>query len=496
MTLPAVGSAAYPTPTELRDQILRDLYWYGLRNGIAFNVLPGSEHYLLATSLANRVSIAIANNGISNDQRNPLTAEDTYLRDFARVYGIFERPAAKAVGFIRISATGAVNIPSTFQASGANGKKYLPVASAVVANGDSFEMVAVDAGTASNLAAGAVLTWDSSALANLLPQSTVLAGGIAGGAPVDDTETIRRRLIDRLAAQAIGGNEASVKGWAEGASSAIQAAYVYAAAQGPGAYSVAITSATGDRSLPVAVVAQAGAAVLAQMPGGVVKINATTVYPQEVDVLLKASLPLPATAGGAGGGWLDASPWPAEDTTITVVTSTALTVDSTASPAVGNRIGIWDPEALDSAGASAPVMREFAILTVGGSANAWEITVDGSITFAAVDMRVSAGAVNLAAYAQTFLGAMRELGPGEKSDNPNIVPRANRYPRPDVVEPYAITSRQTSEVTNENPEISDLQYSAVYETGTATPITSPDIPPTTADPPRILVLNHFAIRKA
>lgn len=509
MTLPAVGSAAYPTPAELRDAFLRDLLFYGLRHGITFNVLPGSKHYIEATALANRVSIAISNNQISNDQRNPLLATGTALEDFARIYlgDPPRRPASKATGFIIIACTGSVTIPLGFQATGPNGKKYLPVASQTLSNGDAFEMVAVVAGSAGNITVTTtvglstvttprVLTWDSAAFSNLKQQARVDAGGFTGGAPEDDDETLRRRLLDRLAAQAVGGNAASVKGWAEGASAAIQAAYVYDAAQGPGSYDVAVISSEGDRTLTPGVVALATSAVLANMPGGVVKINGTTVFPQLVDVSLAAVLPLPATAGGAGGGWLDASPFPAEDTTITALSPTTLTLDSTASPAVGSRIGIWDYAAVDANGSSTPLMREFSITAVSGGIGAWVIEVDGSIAFAETGMYVSAGAQNLADYGQTFLAQMRALGPGEKSDNPNIVPRAARYPRPDVEDPYAISSRQLAAVTDENPEISDLQYSLAVATGTLTPLTSPSIPPTTADPPRILVLKHFAIRKA
>lgn len=496
MALPAVGSASYPTPSEIRDAILRDFLFYGLRNGIAFNVLPGSKIFVTATVYANRLSIALSNNQISNDQRNPLTAIDEALEDFARVYGITRRPASRATGFVIIQCTGTVNIPLGFRWTGPNGKKYEPIASMLRTNGQPLEMVAVVAGSEGNLGGGVTGTWDSSAISNLKQQAATDANGIRGGAPEDDNETLRRRLLDRLAAQAIGGNAASVKGWAEGATAAIQAAYVYDAAQGPGSYDLAVVGAEGDRTLSPAIVAQGTAAVLAQMPGGVVKINGTTVFPEEVDVVLKAVLPLPATAGGAGGGWFDAIPYPAEDTQITAFSSTTITVDSTQEPEVGNRIGIWDYAALDASANSAPVMRSFSITNVAGSVNAWALTLDGSLSFVETGMYVSAGAVKLDEYAQVFLAQMRALGPGEKSDNPNIVPRAARFPRPDVTDPYAITSRQLAAVTNEHSEVSDLQYSLVVDTGTATPLTSPSIPPTTADPPRILVLKHFAIRKA
>jgi uncharacterized phage protein gp47/JayE len=487
-----VGEAAYPTVAEIRDGILRNLLNYGLQYGITFNVLPGSEHYLVATAIANQFAIAIANNKISNENRNFLTATGTALEDIARAYAVTKRPASPSTGFVILDISGTCSIPLLYQATAPNGKKYIPVTAGVgLVDEDVFEMQSVESGALTVLAPGTILTWDSAAIANLRPTAVVDGGGIDGGTDGDSDEVLRRRLIERLAEQAIGGNASSVRGWAEEPSAAIEAAYVFQGAQGPGSYAFAITKAGTDRTPSDAVVQLAAANVQAKMPGGVVTLNATSVFAEYVDIVFSTILPLPPTSGGTGGGWRDATPWPTEITRITAISGLQLTVNSTTPPVLGNHIGVWDPVA--------QAMREFEIVSaVTGGVGAWIFSVSGSTSFitAANEFYVSAGAENLIAYAGDALAEINKLGPGEKTDSIELLPRALRFPSPEVVAPYRLTSLQPAGVTALHPEIIGLEYAARYATGTATPLTSASVPPTTADPPRILVLKHLAFIKA
>lgn len=487
-----VGEAAYPTVADIRDGILRNLLNYGLQYGITFNVLPGSEHYLVATAVANQFAIAIANNKISNENRNFLTATGAPLEDICRAYGVTKRPASKSTGFILLSVSGSCSIPLLYQWTAPNGKKYVPVAAGVgLVDGDPFEMQSVETGALTELAAGTIGTWDSAAIANLKPSAVVDGGGIDGGTDGDTDEVLRRRLIERLAEQAIGGNASSVRGWAEEPSAAVQAGYVYDAPQGPGSYGFAVTKAGGDRTLSDAVVQAAANNVRAKMPGGVVTLNATSVFAQGVDVIFSTILPLPPTSGGTGGGWRDAVPWPAELTKVTAYASGLITVDSVVTPTVGAHIGIWDPVGQK--------MYEFEVLSpIGGAANAWTFFVSGSTSFindAANYPYVSAGAENLVSYAASALAAMETLGPGEKTDSIDLLPRALRFPSPEVVAPYRLTSLQPSSVTAAHPEIIGLDYLARYGANSVSALTAAQVPLTTADPPRILVLNHLAFVK-
>jgi hypothetical protein len=487
-----VGNAAYPTANELRDQILRDLTYYGQVHGITFNVKKGSEHYATAQALANRLVVAIANNRISHDQRNPLIAEGDDLYDMARVYGIVERDASVSAGSVSVKVGGgsSVTIPAGWQATGPNGKKYVTTGAATVSNGGSVDMTSVDTGEDTELDTGDQLTWDSAAIALLLNPATVESPGIVGGEDTDDVEDIRRRFLDKLAAQAIGGNGASIKEWSEEPSAQVSAAFVYQGLMGPGSLSSCVIRDQGDRTVTGAVVDLCRQNLQAELPGGVISINLTTCSPENLDIVLGAVLPLPRSAGGAGGGWRDADPWPAALVKVTAIVGTTLTVNGSTSPIVGQSIGLWNRTDTD-----APVMTERTVLTVGGSSGAWTITLDGAIGFVGVDDYVSAGASGLVQYAADVYAEFVKLGPGEKTENEDLLPRSARYPSPEVTAPYTLTAKQLAPVLDAYDELLDLTYSATYESGTTTPRTTPSIPATTSDAPKILVCRRLAIVK-
>jgi hypothetical protein len=211
--------------------------------------------------------------------------------------------------------------------------------------------------------------------------------------------------------------------------------------------------------------------------------------------VLAASLPLPQSAGGAGGGWRDADPWPAENVKVTSYASglARISVSTTAAaPSVGASIGIWDPDD--------ETMYEYSITSVtliaAGPPAIYDIGVQNGFSTDPTGAYISAGAQSLTDYAATFAEEVATLGPGQKTELPEILPRALRYPATDTSNPSDLTTRQTIAVFNAYSEVADLTYAARYATGTTTALTSPDVPNTTADPPNILVLKFFAIRKA
>src|SRR5262249_20257974 len=108
---------------------------------------------------------------------------------------------------------------------------------------------------------------------------------------------------------------------------------------------------------------------------------------------------------------------------------------------------------------------------------------------------VSAGAVNLAAYAADAAAEFLKLGPGEKTANTDILPRALRKPSPDVAGPTDVTSLLLAAITNKHPEILSLDWAVRRVSGSMTAITSPPLPLTAAAPPFILTLKHLAIRR-
>jgi uncharacterized phage protein gp47/JayE len=491
MTIPIVAGQFYPTEEELRDVYLRAIASGFSRRGLTANVLPGSEHYIRATAIARALVPAYNNNKVSLAAVSPLDAVGDALEELAGVFGVSRRAAAGAAGLLVVGVvSGSVTIPVGYQCTAPDGTQYRTVTTSTVSNGQTVEVEAVEGGASTDQAPGTVLTWDSASIGLLRRTATVATGGLTGGANADDDETLRGRLIDRLSAPGIGGNWASVKAWTEEASASVSEAFVYPAAQGPASYSVAIMRADGDRTLAPSIVAAVEAYVTAKMPGQN-KLNCTTVDPVELDVVIAATLPLPEIAGGAGGGWRDAVPWPnaasgpVKVTSYTASPSTART-DAAAlnGLAIGTRIGIWDPVA--------ETMREYTVATVVLDTGFYNITVIGGFQGDPTGAYISTGAANLRAYADSALASFVTLGPGEKTASAFILPRALRKPSPDVESPSDVTSRILAQVTNAHDELLGLDWVARYETGTTTTRTTPGLPAATTDEPKVLVLKHLA----
>jgi uncharacterized phage protein gp47/JayE len=499
MALPAVGEENYPTPDDVLNVILSSMQIDGARRGITIDVSPGSDHYVRAKAFAKRVSVAIANGQIARDDYSPLTATGDSLRAICEVYGVAERAASAAAGYVIVRvSSGTASIPAGFQATAPNGEKYQTTTAAVVSNGGTVQVQAVNGGEATNLDAGAKLTWDSASIGNLNQVCTVDSGGLEGGTEADTDDTLRRRLLNKLARPGVGGNASQIEQWAEEASSAVQAAYAYAAVRGPGSYDVAITSSGHTRALSSAIVSQVAAYIAGKMPGHA-DLNCTSVSLQLVDVVLAATLALPTSAGGAGGGWRDATPWPNASSGNVQITSYnsgtgVATTDATAANglAVGTRIGVWDA----TTNQTAPVMREFTVASATLNGGFYDITVQGGFGFNPTAAYISTGAVNLVAYSETVLEKMRELGPGEKTSSVDILPRGRRQPTPEDGAETDLNSKLLTAIQNEYSEIRSLEYAARYASGTVVTRTSPSVATTTSSAPRILVLANLAIRKA
>ena len=499
-SLPTVGVQAYPTPSELRNSLLRTVLFAYAQVGLTANILPGSDLYIRFDALSKRLSIALANNQIARSDYSPLTAVGGALLDLLSVFGVPERPAEFATGYVTVKTTAACTIPANYQCTGPSGTKYVTTGITLAAvTGTQVQVKATVAGTAGNLAATSSVAWDSAQVGQLAQIAKVATGGIDGGANADDEETKRRRLINRIAFPAAGGNVNQVRTWAEDASAAVLLAFVYAAVRGPGSYDVAIIGSSGDGILTTATTAIIAARILAQMPGHA-SLSVTSVAGQLIDMVISLALPLPVAAGGSGGGWRDAIPWPNEDAKITAYNSGTgvATVNSTATPTAGNQIGIWDP-AYINVDLTTGKMVEYTVLgvpAVGGVANAWTFAVQGGFTATPLGAYVSAGSVNLIGYGDALAAKMRAIGPGEKTASIDILPRGRRQPGIDLEAPSGLTNKLLDAVDGTFGEVEDIAYTLRVKTGTATAITSPDVPATTADPPNRLTLKYLAFRKA
>ena len=483
MTLPAVGSAQYPTQVELRDAILRTIKLGYQRRGLSANVLHGSDHWYRADSFSRRASVAIANNKLALADYTPLTAVEDALTELAGVFGVSRRDSAGATGYVTVTVTGSATIPSGFQCTAADGHKYQTTSANFVTTTGDILVQAVETGESTNKDEGDILTWDSGAIGNLAPTCVVSDSALDGGTDDESDSNLRARLIEKISFPGQGGTWSQVQAWAEEASPSVAAAFVYQAVRGPGSYDVAIVGASGDRELSPTVIGVVDNYLVGKMPGPM-KANVTSVNPEEIDLILDIDVPLPQSVGGAGGGFLDSVPWPTVATKVDSFITNIATCHGSVSPTVGNRIGIWDPDS--------ETMHEYTISYVSGGIGMWDFTVQGGFIANPENAYISAGCQNLKDYAATIIEKMIDLGPGEKSASTGILPHGARQPGPDVSSPYKLTNLVSLSLATEFAEVLDVDILHSYETLTTTPRTVPSVPATTADPPNILVLKYLA----
>jgi hypothetical protein len=496
---------AYPTPEQVLNQILNTLRWSYDQAGLTINVAKGTEPYKRMEAISKRISIALNNNKLALSAINPYEAVGADLEQLAAIFGVSKRAASSASGNVIVGVVGggSVTIPINYKCTAPNGIAYQTTSAKTVADNGSIQIQALSSGTDTDQAEGTIITWDSAAIGFLEQTCTVAVGGIDGGSDADGDEDLRRRLLRRLRFPEVGGNWSQVMTLAENASASVLTAFVYPALRGGSSYDVAVMGASGDQILATNILNTVASSILANM-GSWNDLNTTSFDEEEIDVLINMELPLPVNAGGRGGGWRDATPWPstsetgapniyAEVTSIANLSLSKITVNSTAAdpPKVGDRFGIWNPGGgTDGLGA----MHEFTVSAV--SAFPYEITIDtinsDAIDFIETGMYCSAGAFNLKSYALAFRDKMKQLGPGEKTDNIDIIPRAGRKPSSDVEYPMKLGSR-TLDFTDE--EILDVSFEDSFATGTYNSTFTPTIPTTTADPPKRLTLANLAIRR-
>lgn len=494
MTVPSVAGQFYPTREDLVNVYLRAIAGWAGRRGIVVNVLPGSEYEMRAQAAANVALAAFANNKLGLAAVSPLDATGEQLIELAEVFGIEQRPASKASGLVAVRLNPGfttATIPSGYQGTCEDGTKIVTTGINTITGNTTIAVETVEAGEDLNQAALTKCTWDSASVGGLRRSFNVFLGGLTGGHDADTEEVVRDRLLERIANPGAGGNWAHIATLSTNSSAAIQRTYVYPSIQGPGTVGIALIAEGGDRTVSDVIVTNAAAAVIAELSGRC-KLNATTVTPEQVDVVIALDLPTPQAAGNRGGGWLDASPWPnatVPHAKITSYNSTTGTITTNAAAStglsVGSHIAIWDY--------ADEVMREFVVInfTVGPNV---QITVSGGFPKDFTGHYVSAGAVNIADYATTALAAFATLGPGEKSSSVAVLPRARRQPTVDVAGQMALNTRLLSTIQQTHPEIDSIEWSARYVTGTTTNKTTPTIPGASTGAPYVLTLKHLAFR--
>lgn len=459
--------------TEIRADYLRAVKVGLQQQGIEDpNVAPGSDAYIDAEALAGELEVVHANAVIMADQVLPDTATDAdgtgndHLSRLLRIFGgtaFADRPAGGSVGVVINDVSSPTSIAEGALLTDPAGLTYRVLVGGTYADEEPIPIAAVSVGSATNLAEGDRLQWQSAPPFSA-PDVAVGPGGLVNGSNAETQDEKRERLLGRLQSPPKSGNQQDVVEYAENADPRVQKAFVYSALQGPGSVHVAVTarptSTNKSRTLAPTILSGIVAPTVAGRIPPRANVVTTATADQEANVAVGLLLPDAPTAPtpGQGGGWLDATPWPVVDGVskfrcmVTAVTSTVrITVDAASPPLAGVSRICW-LSTLDWKVKTARVMT-----IASGSPGSYDVTLDTPLPGIAQGALIWPACTNAQAYADALLDAIARLGPGEKTDNAAVLSRASRFPRPGAGWAYGLTPRLYEQLQR-RPEVGGAQF--------------------------------------
>lgn len=166
-------------------------------------------------------------------QKFAVTAEEEALVEDAAQYGLTRKPADFARGSITATGTNGAVIPVDTVWQRADGVEYKVTVEAVIAVGSaSVSVIAVEAGSEGNAAAGTLLSLVGS-LEEVSPAAVVAADGLRLGADIEDLEVFRERVLTRKRRPPAGGNKYDYVAWAKEING-VADAWTVPNGQGPG----------------------------------------------------------------------------------------------------------------------------------------------------------------------------------------------------------------------------------------------------------------------
>lgn len=225
------------------------------------------------------------------DQYMPDRAELEQLVRHASIWGVYLRPATKAVGYALFTGTPGLPIPIGVQLRTPGGA-LVETSEAGDIGGDgtvTLALVATEGGTAANTAGGATLPVVT-ALAGLDPQAATLDGdGLAGGAAEESAESLLERLLAVIREPGHGGADFDYANWVR---SAFAVSKVKAIANWVGLGSVGVVVAMGTAAAPVPPIPGEIAAIgthLETLRPVTAEVHVVSYLPLEVDFTLAVS---------------------------------------------------------------------------------------------------------------------------------------------------------------------------------------------------------------
>jgi uncharacterized phage protein gp47/JayE len=468
------------------------------------NVTKESDHFVYATALANNLIPAYQNLVIKADQAMPDTAVGEALIRWLDVFGLTPQGAIGAGGNIVFATSTATLVPVDSQLIDDVGQVFRVTVGGTYDDEDEIPVVGVSTGASTNHEAGTVLQWvDQPAFAETTAE--VAIGGLTGGADKDNDEASRALLYDHLRNPAGGGNWSQVIKWAKAASASVHSAFVYPALNGPATLGLCLlgeltydATTKFTREVTEAVRSAVHDYVAAQLDANK-HVDLTTQTPKDADgaatntdIAIGLSLPASTGAGGPGGGWVDAVPWPAllgtaTRVSVSVVTdSTHLTLTSNDAATTPSSVGLVDgvteiawfsPQAWAN---DEDCIVKSTVTAHGGVTGALTVTLSEPLAGVAVGDFIFPSCDHAEEYAQAFIAAMANMGPGQWYPNLAVVPQAERQPLVVRQQPSHLVSALLKAIEDTGDEVEDVAY--LYRETSA-----PGVPASTTDSPFTLV---------
>lgn len=468
------------------------------------NVTQDSDHYVYARALALNLVPAYQNLAIMADQQMPDSATGEDLIRHLDIYGLDVPEAGGASGNIVFAASAASLVPTGKQLIDEIGQVYEVVTGGTYNDGDEIPIQGVTTGISTEHPEDTPLQWVGGVPGFADTVALVGPGGLTNGSDEGNDSSNRTLLLTHLRNPPGGGNWSQTIAWAKAASPAVYSAFVAPAINGPATVGLCLLgklsydSTDGFlREVAESVRAEVHDYVSAQLDARA-HVDLTTQTPKfadsavvSTDVSIGLSLPASTGAGGPGGGWVNAVPWPVLLGTATrvsvqtVTDSTHLTLtsnDAGTTPSAVNlvdgvtEIAWFSPQAWADGD---ECIKRSTILSHGGSTGALTVVLSDPLAGIQVGDFVFPSCEHAEEYAQAFVAAMGNMGPGQWYANLALVPQATRQPRVERQEPSDLGGSQLKAITDAGDEVDDVAY--LYRQNS-----TPGTPATTADSPLVL----------
>lgn len=361
------------------------------------NVARNSDNWKRLRVLAGAITDLHAHIDSVRRDASPLTAKGAALDAWGYLFDVTRKGAtpasADSAGLVRGTAGSSWATTDTLVHK--SGLTFKPTASGTLVTGEALVgVIGISTGPETRLAAGEVLTWETTP-AGLEDEVELQAELASGGDAEEDDGAYRVRILDRIGLPAKGGAASDWKAWIEESADYIRTGYVYPNRNGLGSVDVAALKAgTGSARLLDAGERTALLAVLDSKRPVAAAARVLEVLTQTQNVEVKLT---PEIDPQWGRDWDDATPlvvssWTAATRTLVFTTARP------ASMAVGHRVVV--------AGTSGV---ELVIESLSGADGV--VLVDAKGQTPAATENVYSGGPLVAPVRDAIIALINELGP-------------------------------------------------------------------------------------